>query len=67
MNPRIKEFLASEEFGSFIFILFCCIIFLIGIFWATDSKQWFAGSHDANCERNLYNHQSCQCYERLSK
>lgn len=67
MNPRVKEFFASDEFGSFIFILFCCIILLVGIFWSTDSKQWSIGSHDANCERNLYNYQTCNCHERLAK
>lgn len=45
-----------------VFFVTAVALFTILLHWATDSKQWYAGMHDANCEG-----ENCRCYERLMK
>jgi hypothetical protein len=60
----MKKLLSSE---TFLAITGCTVVTLIGFLaflWATAPEQWYAGQHDSQCEKNLYD-RPCECYERL--
>ena len=59
----MKKILTSETFLGIIASIVFSI--LLGAFiWATEPEQWYAGMHDSQCEKTLYD-EPCECYERL--
>jgi len=39
-------------------------ILFAAFLWATSPEVWYAGQHDAKCEKTLRG-EKCHCYERL--
>ena len=61
----MKKILTSETFlGIVASIVFSFLIFM-GVMWATEPEQWYAGCHDSKCEKTFGDSEECKCYERL--
>lgn len=60
----MKKILTSETFLGIIASIVFSIILVWAFIWATEPEQWYAGMHDSQCEKTLYD-EPCECYERL--
>lgn len=60
----MKKILTSETFLGIIASLIFSILLVWAFIWATEPEQWYAGMHDSQCEKTLYD-EPCECYERL--
>jgi hypothetical protein len=58
----MKKILTSEIFLGIIASI--SILLVWAFIWATEPEQWYAGMHDSQCEKTLYD-EPCECYERL--
>ena len=60
----MKKILTSETFLGIIASIVFSILLIWAFIWATEPEQWYAGMHDSQCEKTLYD-EPCECYERL--
>ena len=60
----MKKILTSETFLGIIASIVFLILLVWAFIWATEPEQWYAGMHDSQCEKTLYD-EPCECYERL--
>jgi nitrogen fixation-related uncharacterized protein len=60
----MKKILTSETFLGIIASIVFSILLVWAFIWATEPEQWYAGMHDSQCEKTLYD-EPCECYERL--
>ena len=60
----MKKILTSETFLVIIASIVFSILLVWAFIWATEPEQWYAGMHDSQCEKTLYD-EPCECYERL--
>lgn len=60
----MKKILSSETFIGIIVSIISSLLICWAIVWATEPEQWYAGMHDSQCEKTLYD-EPCECYERL--
>lgn len=60
----MKKILTSETFLGIVASLIFSILLVWVFIWATEPEQWYAGMHDSQCEKTLYD-EPCECYERL--
>ena len=60
----MKKILTSETFLGIIASIIFSILLVWAFIWATEPEPWYAGMHDSQCEKTLYD-EPCECYERL--
>jgi hypothetical protein len=60
----MKKIITSETFLGIIASIVFSILLVWAFIWATVPEQWYAGMHDSQCEKTLYD-EPCECYERL--
>ncbi len=60
----MKKILTSETFLGIIASIIFSLLIVWAFIWATEPEQWYAGMHDSQCEKTLYD-EPCECYERL--
>ena len=60
----MKKILTSETFLGIVASIIFSLLIVWAFIWATEPEQWYAGMHDSQCEKTLYD-EPCECYERL--